>query len=348
MLYYVSLQDHVTPYLSFRANVGEAIRDLRHLSYERLFRARRAPYGHYIFTDIDRLSHYEKEIVIVIADALRAVDPAPRVLNDPRDVLDRYPLLKMLEREGVNRFTATRLDDGARPTVYPVFIRCEDSHHATDTDLLHSAAELEEAIEQLRRQGKVLKRRIAIGYCGQRDADGFFRKYSVHYIDGHLIPHHIVRGDQWQVRGRSELTKGEEHARAETEFARENPHRELLAKVFRLAHIDFGRVDYGLVDGAVQVYEINTNPHFPRNRRRQSSSSAAREERRALTEKRLVDATRSVNVALPKRRAVAFELPQPLFHHMRPWAPRRVLIAGYRRFLQEHPQINRLVPSRFW
>ena len=39
-----------------------------------------------------------------------------------------------------------------------------------------------------------------------------------------------------------------------------NPHRELLEHIFRDAGIDYGRIDYGLLDGRIQVWEINTNP----------------------------------------------------------------------------------------
>ena len=37
--------------------------------------------------------------------------------------------------------------------------------------------------------------------------------------------------------------------------------------VFRLANIEFGRVDYGFCRGALQVWEINTNPTLGRNPR---------------------------------------------------------------------------------
>jgi hypothetical protein len=39
-----------------------------------------------------------------------------------------------------------------------------------------------------------------------------------------------------------------------------DPHAAAVARIFELTQIDYGRVDYGLLDGAVQVWEINTNP----------------------------------------------------------------------------------------
>ena len=46
----------------------------------------------------------------------------------------------------------------------------------------------------------------------------------------------------------------------EAEFFARDPHAASMARIFELAKIDFGRIDYGLLDGEVQVWEINTNP----------------------------------------------------------------------------------------
>ena len=41
---------------------------------------------------------------------------------------------------------------------------------------------------------------------------------------------------------------------------RTNPHKEALRRAFEIAAIDYGRADFGLVDGRPEIYEINTNP----------------------------------------------------------------------------------------
>ena len=46
----------------------------------------------------------------------------------------------------------------------------------------------------------------------------------------------------------------------EMEYLKGNPHEAALRENFELAHIDYGRCDYGVVDGRLQVWEINTNP----------------------------------------------------------------------------------------
>ena len=33
-----------------------------------------------------------------------------------------------------------------------------------------------------------------------------------------------------------------------------------LREIFDLAQIEYGRIDYGMLDGKVQCWEINTNP----------------------------------------------------------------------------------------
>ena len=46
----------------------------------------------------------------------------------------------------------------------------------------------------------------------------------------------------------------------ERAFVAENPHNDQLQEVFELANIQYGRIDYAVVDGRLQVWEINTNP----------------------------------------------------------------------------------------
>src|SRR5262249_44095779 len=116
------------------------------LSYEELFFERAGPVGHVVFTDIDRLSRYELESAAIYVAALRAAAPSVRVLNNPLLVRERLPLLAALHRAGLNDFEALRLDTGARPSAFPVFIRAEDSHLGPETDLLRDENELTDAL----------------------------------------------------------------------------------------------------------------------------------------------------------------------------------------------------------
>ncbi|MCH7914696.1 MAG: hypothetical protein IH856_16965 [Deltaproteobacteria bacterium] len=151
----------------------------------------------------------------------------------------------------------------------------------------------------------------------------------------------------------------------ELSFIRENPHRERVAQCFSLAHIDFGRADYGFVDGEMQMYEINTNPNLPGLKERPDG----RNERRRIIRQQIVDAFRTIDVPLPDAPPVRFSHPGPAYHRMRPWRPVRTSIArllklspqgrwlmrrwlpvraSIAHLLKPYPQVRWLIRGRFW
>lgn len=280
------------------------------VSYEELFALRFAPSGHYIFSDFDRLSQFETEIAISLADALKNHSRDIKIYNNPRSVLERYPLLKKLNKEGINRFTVTRLDGEDMPTHYPVFIRSEDGCQLPDTGLIYTKDELLSAIKDLRIQGRSLKRRIAVGFCAERDSTGLYRKYGAFNINGTIVPQHILRNDNWVVKNSNSSWDGDFVAE-ELAYIKDNPHREVIQRVFGLAGIDFGRADYTLVDGEIQVFEINTNPQFPNF----TKDSEERGERRNIIRHRLIDALKIMNTpGYSELMKVSFEIPKPYIH----------------------------------
>jgi hypothetical protein len=56
----------------------------------------------------------------------------------------------------------------------------------------------------------------------------------------------------------------------ELDYVTQNPHEQQLAKIFALAQVDYGRIDYSLKDGRVQTWEINLNPTIGRGLRPRS------------------------------------------------------------------------------
>jgi hypothetical protein len=46
------------------------------------------------------------------------------------------------------------------------------------------------------------------------------------------------------------------------EYLQAHPHEAELRKIFDLANIEYGRIDYSLLNGKIQVWEINTNPNI--------------------------------------------------------------------------------------
>src|SRR5690606_18338516 len=73
-----------------------------------------------------------------------------------------------------------------------------------------------------------------------------------------IVPHHVMFGRDWEVKAPSLVAPAllDEH-RA---YQHANPHQARLRELFRLARVEWGRIDYALHDGALQVWEINTNP----------------------------------------------------------------------------------------
>jgi hypothetical protein len=68
-------------------------------------------------------------------------------------------------------------------------------------------------------------------------------------------------------------------------------------------------VDYGVVDGRVQVYEINTNRTFSID-----PSDDARNERRALARRSTIDAFGALDTPLLEKNRVVFARPRPRAH----------------------------------
>jgi hypothetical protein len=327
MLYYVTHENHAYTIKRLLKGANGALGFLHPISYERIFYDRSVPPGHYIFTDFDRLTPYEIEIACAVANALRNHSSEIQIFNDPRYSLERYPLLRRLEEAGINNFSVTRLDAGDLPPKYPVFIRSEDDCRKPDTDLIHTPEELTETLDKLRLNGRSLKRRIAVEFSAQRDGDGYFRKYGVFKIGDSLVPQHILRNDHWLVKNR-QSGWDEAFIHEELSFIRDNPHQESLRLIFKIAEIDFGRIDYTLIDDTIQVFEINTNPSFPRL----NKDSDGRGERREMLGKNLINALERLNTPHPKGKKIRFSIPKPYFHRLR--RPKRTLIpSSVRRLL---------------
>lgn len=48
----------------------------------------------------------------------------------------------------------------------------------------------------------------------------------------------------------------------ELDYLRTNPHEAEVRRAFELAKIEYGRIDYSLSNGKLQIWEINSNPMF--------------------------------------------------------------------------------------
>jgi hypothetical protein len=76
-------------------------------------------------------------------------------------------------------------------------------------------------------------------------------------VGDEIVPVSLDLSESWIVRHGKRTP---EHLAEEMDLIRENPHEAQLKEIFALAHTQFGRIDYSLKDGRIQVWEINTAP----------------------------------------------------------------------------------------
>jgi len=234
---------------------------IRRLSYERAFAMRSVPAGTWIFSDLERLSPADTERAAALWRALATSGAPVRLVNHPGRALRRYELLRRLHESGVNDFDVRRLTEARAPRRFPVFLRREHDHEGAATDLLHTPAELAAAVEALEGRGESREDVLVVELCDTADASGVYRKYAAFLLAGRIVPRHVFGSRRWMIKV-PELFD-DESLGVEDEYVATNPHAAALARIFALARVDYGRIDYGLLEGRIQVWEINTNPLLP-------------------------------------------------------------------------------------
>ena len=265
---------------------GRSLGDrLRVMSYAELTRSRTLPAGTYVFCDIDGLSRADAEESAAVAAHLAG--KGFRTLNHPLRSLKRYELLRRLREEGVNRFEVYHATEARWPVRYPVFVREAARFTRHHGPLLRTRQELEAELAARVAAGQSRDETLIVEFCDTADDCGVYRKYSAFVVGGHVIPAHIAFSKHWMTKA---LDLRDEHLLAEERrFLETNPHVAQLRQVFALAAIDFGRIDYAFLDGAMQVWEINTNfwliPWVPTDvARRPATEASARLLNAALAE----------------------------------------------------------------
>jgi hypothetical protein len=254
----ITTEKHRYTHASLRS---ESDVDARVISYDEIKKhAATLPEATYVFTDVDRLPPAE---VLEAARYYRALrDHGQKVLNDPARLLTRFGLLRALSRAGINQFDGYRVEDLDEPRRWPVFLRMEGSHGTPLSGLLDNRVELDAAVESSVEKGVPRSSLIVIEYAAEPVQPGLFRKLSVFRVGERLLGYTCVHDDQWIVKYGKPGIAPPELYEEEYEFVANNPFADVLRPVFDIAGIDYGRVDFGLVDGRPQIYEINSNPHL--------------------------------------------------------------------------------------
>ncbi|MFA5663576.1 hypothetical protein [Castellaniella sp.] len=227
-------------------------------SYDRLLKARRLPRATWIFTDFDRLGAWDLELAARVCRVLQQA--GMQVLNDPAQAMHRFALLRSLHARGLNRFQVWRPHEQAAVDRWPVFLRTETAHRGPLTDLIHDAAGLRAALAQARAQGHPERDLMVVEYCAQPLRPGLFRKYAAYRVGERLVRALSVHDTQWVAQqGQSGCADVADY-QDELEHIDSPPGEPVLRAAFEVSRLQYGRIDYALVDGQVQVYEINSNP----------------------------------------------------------------------------------------
>lgn len=280
---------------------------LRPITYRQVFRDLSFPQGSMIFTDFDYLSAAAIEAAAGMAKAALSASPDTKILNHPSRACERYELLKRLKSAGISDIEVNRIDSGTLPTRYPVFIRSEDGAFGAETPLLECEADYRQAIDDLRAAGKPSKRRVALSYEGEEGQDGFFRKFGAFRVGDRIVPQHLLYKRHWKVKS-SARKHNAAFAAEELTYVRDNPDADLIKHAFQLGDLEFGRIDYSFKNGKPVIFEINTNPIFPRLDRGRDE----RTERRQIIFDRLVTAFQDVDSAETGRTSIRFSFDEPV------------------------------------
>jgi hypothetical protein len=228
------------------------------LPYENLIWSDMLKPGTYIFSDIERLTDKERGTAAKVWDELSRAGTGVRLLNHPMRSIGRYELLRTLDERGFNQFTVYRATERQTVKQFPLFLRGENDHSGSLTPLLQTPDDLDAAITKTARRGQARQSRLIVEFCDTSDVSGVFRKYSAFIVGERIIPRHIFFSRNWMVKLPDLIC--ESKVSEELRYLEDNPHESDLREVFRLAQINYGRIDYGMLNGKPQIWEINTNP----------------------------------------------------------------------------------------
>jgi hypothetical protein len=229
------------------------------LNYADMLNSQTLPRATYVFTDIDRLSQRNRHVAAKGFRRLR--DQGVTVFTDPARVLSRSGLLRQLFLAGVNQFNAYRVEESVRPARWPVFLRAEGDHDGPITGLLETYADVQRSVVETVAAGHPLSNLVIVEYAGEPVRPGLFRKLAMYRVGNTNFADTCVHDRNWIAKIGSDGNAPPELYEDELRIVRENPHEAIVQRAFEIAGVEYGRADFGLVGGKVQIYEINSNPN---------------------------------------------------------------------------------------
>lgn len=263
MIHYLSTRHHDYTIRRFMEEAGAPLAGrVEPVAYDDVLELdpRSLPGGVWIFTDYDRISGDQAARAARLWRHL--ADRGCRLLNHPTRSSRRFSLLRRLRAAGINDFDAYHLTDLRPPARFPVFLRRADAHSGPGSNLLDDQARLDRTLLAFRERGSPVETTILVEYQDTRGVDGLYRKYGVMKVAARIFPVQVLTAEAWINKRGSAARWTPDVVAAELDYFERNPHREMVERAFSIAGMEYGRIDFGLTDGRMQVWEINGNPSF--------------------------------------------------------------------------------------
>jgi hypothetical protein len=311
--YYASSGHGNTVMQFIRDTAPDMAREIRFVGYSTLDLTERPRPGLHIFTDFERLTDEEREFVQELRGWVTSRPRRHRALGDPSIWLDRHALLTGLHEAGINDFRSHRIDELSDDIRFPVFLRFIDQHRGSIGDAIHSRSELDARIAvTLAQRGdteRTRRRLLVIEQLDPRGRDGLYRKYSILRVGEAFIPRHLYFSSAWVTRLPDHVDAAT--AAEEDEFVRNPPDLDVIRRAFEISGVEFGRIDYGYVNGRPQVWEVNTNPMV--------GSAVVPDALRAATQQLSVDWVKEALRSATPRRRIGRRVPAPTKAQSKRW-----------------------------
>ncbi len=235
--------------------------DFEIIHYEALIQRREFKQGTYVLSALDQLT---PDLEQVLLQVYRQLQPLAgfRFLNNPQ-TLRRFELLSELRRLGRNEFQAVRANSDLNGLKFPVFLREERAHNGAISPLLRSEREIHQALGKALIQGYELRNLLVLEFCDTSDEFGIYRKYAAFVVGERVIARSLNYGRHWMLK-HSKTEFNRPMVLEELDYVTNNPHQKELMEIFKLAQVEYGRIDYAIKEGKIETWEINLYPTIGR------------------------------------------------------------------------------------
>jgi len=210
-----------------------------------------------LFTDIERLGLLAHHTA-TIWNKYKIRAPEANNFNHPTLSMSRFELLRNLYKSDINKFNIYHPWEMTHTIRLPVFIRRKNDHFGPRSPLIYNFEMLNRYLHE---SMKIYPRDeiMIVEYIDTADEQGIFRKYAAILAGDTFIPTHLHFSNDWAVKNAA--LKEDALTMEELDFV-SIPciHEQEIRDIFRMADIDYGRIDYSTYDGKIQVWEINSNP----------------------------------------------------------------------------------------